>query len=95
MANVGDVATIPIEFNISTSQPSSTSQSDTHASATATARQSFFDFITLASTEDVKNFLKLASTTPEGGNLVNIWRRAHREGYEKGRKKSLLHNLEK
>ena len=31
---------------------------------------------------------------PEGGNLVNIWRRVHGEGYKKGRK-SLLHNLEK
>ena len=39
--------------------------------------------------EDIKKFLKLANTTPEGKNLENLWRRAHAEGYEKGRKVAL------
>jgi flagellar biosynthesis/type III secretory pathway protein FliH len=60
----------------------------------ATSQLSFFDFITLATTEDIKKFLTLASTTPEGKNLENLWRRAHGEGYKKG-KISLLQDLEK
>ena len=63
----------------SASQPAS-------VSSPATTQHQFFDFITLATVEDIKNFLKLASTTPEGKNLENLWRRAHEEGYEKGRK---------
>jgi hypothetical protein len=47
----------------------------------------------LATTEDIKKFLELAGTTPEGKNLETLWRRAHGEGYEKGRK-SLLRSLE-
>jgi hypothetical protein len=72
------------------SEPRSTSQVDADTSAAITTHISFFDFITMATTEDIKKFLKLASTTPEGGNLENLWRRAHIEGYEKGRK-----NMEK
>ena len=63
----------------SASQPAS-------ISSPATTQHQFFDFITLATVEDIKNFLKLASTTPEGKNLENLWRRAHEEGYEKGKK---------
>ena len=73
-------------------QPANTSQDDEHTPATT--QVSFFDFITLATTEDIKKFLKLASTTPDGKNLENLWRRAHGEGYEKGRK-SLLQSLER
>ena len=73
----------------STSQPADTSQVDT-----AATRLQFFDFITLAATDNVKEFLKLASTKPEAENLVTLWRRAHSEGYEKGRKSALRH-LEK
>jgi hypothetical protein len=72
-------------------QLASTSQVDTHN--LATTQDSFFNFITLATVEDIKKFLTLASTTPEGKNLENLWRRAHEEGYEKG-KESLLWNLE-
>ena len=87
MANVSHTATAQ-----TTSQLASTSRDDAHAPATT--QISFFDFITLASTEDVKIFLKLASTTPEGKNLENLWRRAHGEGYEKGRK-AVLKDLQK
>jgi flagellar biosynthesis/type III secretory pathway protein FliH len=64
--------------------------------APTTTQLLFFKFITLVSTEDIKRFLKLASTTPESEekNLENLWRRAHGEGYENGRK-SVLWNLEK
>jgi flagellar biosynthesis/type III secretory pathway protein FliH len=85
--NVGDTAAVQ-----TTSQPASTSQDDAHA--LATTQISFFDFITMATTEDIKVFLKLASTTPEGENLETLWRRAHGEGYEKGRK-VVLQDLEK
>jgi hypothetical protein len=86
-ANFGNTATVP-----TTSQPADTLQVDAHAPATMCT--SFFDFITLATIEDVKTFLQLASTTQEGKNLEILWRRAHREGYEKG-KKSLLQSLER
>jgi hypothetical protein len=85
--NFSDTATVP-----TTSQQADTSQVDTQVLA-ATQLQ-FFDFITLAATDDVKEFLKLASTKPEGENLVTLWRCAHGEGYENGRK-SVLRNLEK
>ena len=96
-ANYGDPATAQgitpsLITSITTDQPTSTSQVDSHAPATT--RISFFDFITLATTKDIKEFLKLASTTPEGENLGYLWRRAHGEGYEKGRK-SLLQDLNK
>ena len=96
-ANYGDPATAQgitpsLITSITTNQPTSTSQVDSHAPATT--RISFFDFITLATTKDIKEFLKLASTTPEGENLGYLWRRAHGEGYEKGRK-SLLQDLNK
>ena len=94
VANVGDtetaqsITTSPVT-STTANQPTTTSQVDSHAPATT-----FFDFITLATTEDVKKFLNIASTTPEGKNLEYIWRRAHGEGYKKGRK-SLLQNLKK
>jgi hypothetical protein len=75
----------PTPVIITTSQPTNTTRDDEHT---------FFNFITLATTEDIKIFLKLASTTQEGRNLENLWRRAHEEGYEKERK-SLLQDLEK
>jgi hypothetical protein len=82
--NHGDTASVPVTTSIVTNQPANISQD-----APAKTRLSFFDFITLATTEDIKNFLKLASTTSEGGNLGNLWRRAHAEGYKKGRKAAL------
>ena len=68
-----------------TEEPASTETT----AAPATTQIPFFDFITLATTEDVKIFLKLANTTPEGKNLEYLWRRAYREGYEKGKKVAL------
>ena len=62
----------------------------TEITAPATKQLPFFDFITLATTEDIKKFLKLMNTTLEGKNLENLWRRAYGEGYEKGRKVALL-----
>jgi hypothetical protein len=97
VANVGDtvtaqsITTSPIT-STTADQPTITSQIDSHTPATT--HVSFFDFITLATTEDIKKFLKLASTTPKGENLENLWRRAHMEGYKKGRK-SLLQDLKK
>ena len=89
-ANLDDAATVPTTSVTTTSQSASTSRDDVYA----TTQILFFDFITLATMEDIKRFLKLASTTPEGENLGTLWRRAHGEGYEKGRK-SLLQDLEK
>lgn len=58
-----------------------------------TTQFSFFNFITIANTEDIKKFLRLAATTTEGENLKYLWERAYEDGYENGRK-SLLRNLE-
>ena len=91
-ANISNPKTEPTAAT-SLSQPADTSQVDTQVPAAATRLQ-FFDFITLAATDDIKEFLKLASTKPEGENLATLWRRAHYEGYENGRK-SVLRNLEK
>ena len=44
---------------------------------------------TLAAKDNVKEFLKLASTKLEAENLVTLWRHAHSEGYKKGRKSVL------
>ena len=97
-ANISHTATAE-----TTDQPASTSRDDVYTPAISEASElsnhhsdseSFFDFITLATIEDIRSFLQLASTTPDGKNLENLWRRAHGEGYEKGRK-SLLRNLEK
>lgn len=82
--------TITPVVTTTTSQPTSTSQVDAHAPATT--RLSFFNFLTIATTENVLAFLELAATTPEGANLERLWERAYEEGYEKGRK-SLLRNL--
>jgi hypothetical protein len=57
------------------------------------ASTSFLNFITLATTEDIKKFLRFAATTPESVNLFYLWKRAYDEGFQKGRK-SLLQNLE-
>jgi hypothetical protein len=86
-ANAANIGT-----TTATNQPASTPHIDVHA--LATTQHSFFDFITLATVEDVKKFLTLASTTSEGKNLECLWRRAYEEGCEKGRK-SLLRNLER
>ena len=80
------ITTPPVTSTVA-NQPISVTQTDTQAPTTT--QHSFFDFITLATTEDIKKFLKLANTTPEGKNLENLWRRAHAEGYEKGRKVAL------
>jgi flagellar biosynthesis/type III secretory pathway protein FliH len=58
------------------------------------ASSSFLNFITLATIEDIKKFLKLAATTHEGENLVYLWKRAYEDGIENGRK-SLLQDLGK
>lgn len=75
------------------SQPASTPQVDnTHAPTTT--QLSFRNFLTIANTEDIKKFLRVAVTTPEGANLFYLWKHAHDEGHQKGRK-SLLENLER
>ena len=53
---------------ITTNQPASTTQTDVQASAT---RHSFFNFVTLATPDDIKIFLNFAATTPEGQNLAH------------------------
>jgi hypothetical protein len=72
-ADVGDSATGQI-----ISQPANTSQDDVHTPATT--RLSFFNFITVANTEEIKNFLELADTTQESDNLRYIWERAYEDG---------------
>lgn len=97
VANLDDAATKEVAATHTTPLPTTTSQSasasqvDTHAPATT--RLSFFNFLTIATTENIEAFLELAATTPEGANLERLWERAYEEGYEKGRK-SLLRNLE-
>jgi hypothetical protein len=68
-----------------------TSRDDVHTPET---RLSFFNFITIATTDNIKIFLEFAATTPEGENLEHLWERAYNDGYEKGRN-SLLQDLEK
>ena len=80
------ITTPPVTSTVA-NQPISIPQTDTQAPTTT--QRSFFDFITLATTEDIKKFLKLANTTLGGKNLENLWRRAHAEGYKKGRKVAL------
>lgn len=71
-----------------TNQPAYTTQ------VPAMLCHSFFNFFTLVTMDDIKNFLKCAATTPEGENLIYLWKRAYEKGYESG-KKSLLQNLER
>ena len=86
-ANVGHLATIQ-----SSSHPTSNSGVDTDP--LAVTQLSFFNFITIATTEDIKEALELIATTSEGENLIYLWERAYKDGYESGRK-SLLRSLEK
>src|SRR6266446_2700631 len=65
---------------------------EVNAQASAISRLSFLNFVTLAPTDDIKKFLKFAATTPEGENLVYLWKRAYEDGFENG-KKSLLQDL--
>ena len=76
---------------ITTNQPASTTQTDLQASAT---RHSIFNFVTLMTPYDIKNFLNFAATTPEGQILTHLWQCTYKYGYENG-KKSLLQNLER
>jgi hypothetical protein len=91
--NHGDTVTqsVPITSNIITNQPANAPQVD--AQSQAITRLSFLNFITIATTEDIKKILTFAATTSEGKNLLHLWERAHKDGYERGRK-SLLWNLE-
>ena len=73
MLNAANLGHPQTEKTISeTSQPASTLGVDT--STPATTQVSYFDFITLATIKDIKDFLKLANTTPEGKNLEYLWR---------------------
>ena len=83
-ANIGDTVTIQ-----TTNQPDNAPPVDAHAT-----RLSFFHFITIATTEDIKKFLAFTATTPEGENLEYLWERAYEDGYKNGRK-SLLQSLER
>ena len=74
------------------SKPTSTSLDDVHAPAET--RLTFFTFITNATAQNIREFLKLAATTPEGENLMHLWSLAFEDGYERGRK-SLLRSMEK
>ena len=85
-AKFGDTATASTN-----SQPADTSQVNVHAPAAT--RLTFFNFITIATMKDIRNFLKLAAATPEGQNLISLWDRAYDDGYRNGRK-SLLRSLE-
>ena len=76
---------------ITTNQPASNTQTNIQASAT---HHSFFNFVTLATPDDIKIFLNFAATTPEGQNLAHLWQRTYKYGYKNG-KKSLLQNLER
>ena len=75
-----------------TALPASTTQTDVQAPATTCC--SFFNFVTLATIDDIKNFLNFAATTPKGQNLTHLWQQAYKHGYENG-KKLLLQNLER
>jgi hypothetical protein len=79
--NLGDTATAPITTEVNTHAP-------------AVTRLSFFNFITIATTDNIKKFLEFAATTPDGENLEHLWERAYEDGFENGRK-SLLRNLER
>ena len=67
-ANVGHLATV---------QPSSqlTSNSGVDTNPPAITQLSFFNFITIATTENIKEALELMATTLEGENLIYLWER--------------------
>jgi hypothetical protein len=71
-----------------TATPADTSHVNEHAPAAT--RLSFFNFVTIATTKDIKEFLELAATTLEGENLLYLWERAYEDG-----RKAVLRNLEK
>ena len=75
---------------ITTNQPASTTQTNLQAAT----HHSIFNFVTLATPDDIKIFLNFAATTPEGQNLAHLWQCAYKYGY-KNEKKSLLQNLER
>ena len=73
-----------------TSQSASTLPVNTNAPETT--QLSFFHFITIATTENITEFLEFAATTPDRENLQYLWERTYEDGFEKGRK-SLLQSL--
>lgn len=95
VANLEDAAVKEVATTHTTPLTTTTSQSvsasQVYTDESATTCLSFFNFLTIAITENIKEFLELAATTPEGANLKQLWERAYEEGYKKGRK-SLLQN---
>src|SRR5882762_2842813 len=83
-AKLDDAATVSTASVTTTSQPANASRDDA---------LTFLTFIANTTAQDIREFLKLAATKPEGGNLMYLWERAYEDGYVKG-KKSLLQNLE-
>ena len=57
-----------------------------------TSQLTFSNFLTIATTENIKEFLKFTATTPEGKNLEYLWGRTYKEGYESGQK-TVLQNI--
>lgn len=82
-----DNAAPPAITTVTTSQPASTPQADdAHVPTITQLSFKFSDFLTIANKEDIKKFLRFAATTPEGANLIYLWKRAYDEGYQNGRK---------
>jgi hypothetical protein len=71
-----------------TSQPASNPQVD-NAHAPTTTQLSFRDFLTIANTEDIKKFLRVAVTTPEGANLFYLWKRAYDSGWRSPKREKI------
>ena len=59
---------------------------------TAPTHISFCDFIKLADIDTINDFLSTTTTILESQNLEALWKRAYKEGYERGRK-SLLEDI--
>jgi hypothetical protein len=77
--NFGDTVTVPITDNITNQPAANPAEVDAQAPLAATTRLSFFNFITIATTKDIKSFLEFAATTTEGENLLYLWERALRK----------------
>src|ERR1700734_3984733 len=58
----------------------------------ATTSITFGKFVELADLENIKDFLAIAASTPEGHNLERLWDRAFEEGHTAGRQ-ALLGNF--
>ena len=76
--NVASLSDTTVTMAVTTiSQPTNTSLDDIHVPAET--QLTFFTFITNATTQNIREFLKVAAMAPEGKNLMHLWSRGFKD----------------